>query len=131
MVQGKNQHYVSQFYFRQFSSDGKSVYMYNLKRNLCRSVKFKDQCSKNYFYSKNPKIEETFSHLEGLSAASLQKIIKSKSLFNLSSDELNHLKSHILFQDGRTKTSGDVATEMANCLFNVLKPDILKKLRVW
>ena len=122
----KNQHYVPQSYFRLFSNDGKRICLYNLKRRSLLEVSIKHQCSKNYFYSKNTVVEDSFSQLERLSQKTLRKIITQKNLSDLSSDELNHLKSYILFQYGRTKSSGDSVTELANDLFGCLKPDILK-----
>jgi len=125
----KNQHYVPQSYFRLFSNDGKSICLYNLKRRKLLEVSIKHQCSKNYFYSKSTSIEDTFSQLESLSQKTLRKIIAEKKLYNLSSDELNHLKSHILFQYGRTKSSGDSVTETANAILDWLKPHILENAK--
>ena len=112
-----------------FSDGGKRICLYNLKRRDLLEVSIKHQCSENYFYSKNTAVEDTFSRLEGSSQTILRKIIVEKNLYKLSLDELNHLKSYILFQHGRTKNSGDSVTELANNLFNRLKPDILKDVK--
>ena len=40
----------------------------------------------------------------------------------MSKDEIEHLKSHILFQHGRTKFAYDRENDMANYMFDLLKP---------
>jgi len=125
MPQNKNQHYVPKFYFKQFSKNGRSICTYCIPKNLpIEHAPINSQCSKDYFYNKNTKIEETFSMLEGLMKTKLKSIIENKSLNFLSKEEIEHLKSHILFQYGRTKSAKEKENEMANYLFDLFKPKI-------
>ena len=126
MVENKNQHYVPQYYFKQFSSDKKSIYMYNIRSGLCKSVNFKEQCSENYFYSKNSNVERMFSQIENLCSTLLMKIIATESIDTLSSQEMKDLKSYIIFQYGRTKVSADKANETATRFLDIMKPNIVE-----
>jgi len=129
MPSKKNQHYVPQSYFRLFSDDGRRIYLYNLERKKLIEGNIKHLCSEKYFYSKNTSVEDALSQLEDLGQKTLRKIIDDKKLSGLSQDELNHLKSYILFQYGRTKSSGDSATELANDILDCIKPDILREAK--
>jgi hypothetical protein len=126
MVESKKLHYIPQYYFKLFSLDGKTIFLYNLKKDVCRKVGIYDVCAEDYFYSRNPIVEKIFSELEGSSAILLRKIIELESLVALSNIDLNNLKFYILFQYGRTKASAILATEMANIIFDMKKPEILK-----
>jgi len=130
MPQYKNQHYVPKFYFRLFSKNQNTICTFNISNErFIEHATIRGQCSKNYFYSKNTEIESTFSHLEGLSNAKLRKIIEVKNLDCLTEEEKEHLKSHILFQHGRTKHAHDRENDMANYFFNFLKPAMYEKAK--
>ena len=75
MPEYKNQHYVPQFQFRQFSNDGKGIFIYNLKTKQKIWGSIKNQCSEDYFYSKNGKVETIFSELESMTLEILKKIM--------------------------------------------------------
>jgi len=125
MVKNKNQHYVPASYFRLFSINKKTICTFNIPNNsFIEHATIKGQCSKDYFYSKNTKIEETFSWLEGLANQKIRLIIQNKSLNFLSNEEIEHLKSHILFQHGRTKHAKDKENDMANYILDLFKPKI-------
>lgn len=57
MAHNKNQHFVPQFYFRLFSIDKKRIEIFNKTKGVHKTGSIKGQCSSNYFYSKNLKIE--------------------------------------------------------------------------
>lgn len=121
----KNQHYVPKFYFRLFSNNGVTICTYNLLNNIfIEHATINGQCSKSYFYSKKTEIEKTFSWLESLANRKIKSIIENKSLNQLTEEEKFHLKSHILFQYGRTKSIKDKEEDIANHLFDLLKPKI-------
>lgn len=129
MPQNKNQHYVPRFYFRNFSKDRKKICIFNLPRELfVKDANIEGQCSKNYFYSKNTNIEKTFSWLEGLASEKIIKLIRNKTFNCFSREEVEHLKSHILFQHGRTKIAYDRENEMINHYFDLLKPQMYAEI---
>lgn len=118
--QGKRQHYVPIFYLKFFSSDGKTIYMYNIKDDICKRVAFKDICVEKYFYP-DPSFEPLFSQLEGSSSFFLGRIIDEESLNGFSQMELIELYFQILFQYGRTKSIKDFSIEFSNTLFDIYK----------
>lgn len=130
MPNNKNQHYVPKFYFRSFSKDGKTICTLNLDREkFIENSTIRGQCSKPYFYSKNLEIENIFSVLESIAKKKIDKIIENKSLKGLSKEQIHHLKSHLLFQHGRTKYAYDNENEMANYVFDLYKPLLYQKMR--
>jgi hypothetical protein len=124
MAKSKNQHFVPQFYFKKFSKDKKTICLFNLKnKKFIQSATIRGQCSKDYFYSKDTKIETEFSYLEGLGNNLISEVIKNKNLSCLNSEQRQNLKSHLLFQHGRTEYARESEEETANALFDMLKPN--------
>ena len=76
----KNQHYVPQFYFRLFSTDGKMIEVYNLKRSAGFTSPIRHVCSKPYYYSKNAEMEKTLTQLENRQADAVRSVISNKTL---------------------------------------------------
>jgi hypothetical protein len=105
MAEHKKQHYVPQFYLRNFSQDDVHLLCFNLKRNKSFYVKVKNVCQGKYFYSQNTENEEVFSRLESKFALSIKKILDNEDITSLSSDEAMLLLTFISFQQERTKES--------------------------
>lgn len=127
MVQGKNQHFVPQFYFKKFSKDGKTICLFNIKSGkFVQFATIKGQCSRDYFYSKNTQIETIFSYLEGLGNNLISEIINNRTLSCLTQEQKQNLKSHLLFQHGRTEYARESEEETANFLFDLLKPNFVQ-----
>ena len=58
----KFQHYVPQFYLKNFSSNNKSVGIYNFNVNkYISNASIKDNFGKNYFYGDDKRIEMALS----------------------------------------------------------------------
>ena len=76
----KNQHYVPQFYFRLFSTDGKMIEVYNLKRSAGFTSPIRHVCSKPYYYSKNAEMEKILAQLENRQADVIRSVISNKTL---------------------------------------------------
>lgn len=131
MVHGKNQHFVPQFYFRNFSSDGTTICLFNLKnKRFIYNANIKGQCSDDYFYSRDTSIETVFSSLEGSTREIISKIIEKESLSEVNEEQKQHLKSNILLQHGRTQYARESEEEMANALLNYIVPQELKGARI-
>lgn len=127
MAQGKNQHFVPQFYFKKFSKYGNNICLFNLNNNkFVNLASIKGQCSKNYFYSKDKMVETEFSKLESGGNGLISRIIKNQNISCLNKEEKQNLKDYILFQHGRTKYARDAEEETANAMFDMLKPDFLR-----
>lgn len=67
MADKKNQHFIPQFYLRNFSLNGNKkevgTYLIN-KSQFIDAVPIKNQCSKPYFYGKDGIVENFFSNFE-------------------------------------------------------------------
>jgi len=118
MAEKKNQHFVPQYYFRNFSIDKKSINII-LKGNgkTIQNAPIKGQCSKNNFYG-DIEIEDMFSKIEAQHSHILKKLIAIDSLhdfwsyyndFDIDNDNIQInpdilvLLQLILFQKNRTE----------------------------
>jgi hypothetical protein len=103
----KNNHFVPRSYLRRFcSGSDRQIALYNL--NSGRTVEaapIKSQCSRDYFYTKNPIFEENFNKIEGEQERLLSDIIASQSVPALWSSDRGLLSSGVMFQVGRTATT--------------------------
>ncbi|MCD4666559.1 DUF4238 domain-containing protein [archaeon] len=117
MATRKRQHYVPQFYLGYFSNKPKHIFMYNLKREMHKSVPIKGACSINYFYGKNLAIEDSLSKFEYFASSILRKIQVNENLTCLDEKELINLFNFILFQRGRTEVSQKKMIESADFLY--------------
>lgn len=82
MPENKNQHFVSEFYLRNFSYDGTNVCVHILSTDTkVSSASVKDQASKSYLYWKWGQLELFFSSLEWKSCSLIQNILYGSSLF--------------------------------------------------
>ncbi|QXA06294.1 DUF4238 domain-containing protein [Acinetobacter pittii] len=75
----KNQHFVPQCYLRSFSlqkdTKARSISLFNLRSHrLFENAPIKNQCSKDYFYGKDLKIEKALHEYEGSYSNLLQTI---------------------------------------------------------
>ena len=104
---------MPRFYLKGFSLNGKSINIWNLQRQLkIRSANLKNQCSKDYFYSKQLDVEEALGKIEGEMAKILKTVKNSRVLSPLGSPEHFIIVLFVLMQYGRTKYSADATNEM-------------------
>lgn len=80
----KNQHFVPQCYLRPFGNQNslraKCISLFNLKsQEFITDAPIKNQCSKDYFYGKDLKIERYLHKFEGTYSNLLQKILLQPS----------------------------------------------------
>jgi len=104
MNKKKNQHYVPQFYLKNFSNngEGKTVNLFNPKKGLfVKGAPIKNQSSKNYFYGRDGKVEEGLSQIENVLAPRIAEFTHSNLLPKKFSEEyfsiliLNDLRNPI------------------------------------
>lgn len=77
----KKHHYISQFFLKNFSSDGKSLWVFDRYKKEYRFQSIKEIAHENKFYSYTSKdgeenLESVLSQVEGIAKPILQKIIK-------------------------------------------------------
>lgn len=129
MPQKKNQHYVPQFYMRNFSDDGKMIGVYLLKdKRYIPKAPIKNQASKDYMYSKDPTMENALSDLEGLADETIKKII-SKPKEKLEGKDKEILLVFTLLQFGRTIAQTEKLQDLTdNACKQRLKAEINQKI---
>jgi hypothetical protein len=92
MADNKKQHYIPQFYLREFSQDGSNLFVYNLKNKKDYKCKIRNLCQNNYFYGRDLKLEALFSKIEFEQASILKKINAEQNLNFLTGDTYYHLR---------------------------------------
>jgi hypothetical protein len=103
MADNKKQHYVPQFYLRNFSNDGKQIFVYHLASQTYTLSPIASTCQEKYFYDIDPEFEKMLNQLETRQAPVIKKIIELQNLETLSADELYDLMAFLVIQDTRTK----------------------------
>jgi Protein of unknown function (DUF4238) len=112
----KNNHFVPRSYLVRFrSASDKQVGLYNLKSGLIvETAPIKSQCSRDYFYTKNPIFESQFAKIEGLHKQLLKKIVDEAYVPQLETPDHHTLLALIMFQAGRTATTAAHQDHLAN-----------------
>ncbi len=107
----KKQHYVPQFYLKNFAIHKKSgeysIRCYNKELDTLYNSNITQEAMERYFYEKNdpPEIENYFSHLEGLHATIYQKIINDQSIEHLTLYDKLMMCHYIIIQNERTRSA--------------------------
>ena len=101
----KNNHFVPQSYLKRFKSVSEmQVGLFNLKSGLIvETAPIKSQCSRDYFYTKNPVFEQMFGDLEGQHKRLVTRILEEDYVPGPLSNDHHSLLSMIMFQAGRTE----------------------------
>jgi len=118
----ENNHFVPRSYLVRFSSSSdKQVGLYNLKSGLIiEAAPIKSQCSRDYFYTKNPIFENEFAKIEGLHKQLLKKIVDEAYVPQLETPDHHTLLALIMFQAGRTATTAAHQDHLADQFGKVL-----------
>lgn len=109
----KNQHFVPRCYLRPFTigETHAAINLYNLERKkLILMAPVKNQCSRDYFYGQDEKLECAIQLVESGYGAVLRKILNSSKIL-LESDK-TVLRIFWLFQYLRTEAAAVRAVEM-------------------
>ena len=122
LSKGKNQHFVPRHYLRRFSFDGgKRIRLFNLASNRCvANAPLKTQCSADYFYSKDPRIESQICELEGAAESHFSEIYDSRDIAPAKHDDLLII---LLMMKGRTRQSA----ESINLMYEAVAKEIFRK----
>jgi hypothetical protein len=113
---GKNNHFVPRRYLKRFRSvSDRQVALYHLKsRRIVETAAIGDQCYRNYFYTKNPAFETTFTTLENSHEGLYERMIAEEFAPIPETPDRHTLSAAVLFQEGRTVTTVDRATHLAS-----------------
>lgn len=115
MTKTKNQHYVPQFYLRNFSTNSKSINLYNLSvERIVLGDSIKNQCSEDYFYGKTIPIEKAFGEIETSSGLLIKKIINDNYIPSPKTQDHSILQIFIVTLHSRTKYKAEEINEMVD-----------------
>jgi hypothetical protein len=115
MPEKKNQHFVPRFYLKKFSlqSQEERIGVFNIPSlKFIKSANLYEQASKNYFYGRDLKIENTLQNLETESAKIINFIIDKQSLPQVDSRDHQMLLMFIIALLGRTVYAADKINEV-------------------
>jgi hypothetical protein len=115
MSQNKKHHYVPRFYMKRFSSNGRSINIWNIpKQRIILSANLKNQCYKNYFYGKILEVEKALGDIEGITAEIFYRIDSLETPPLPQSPYYFTLILYVLMQYGRTVYAADMVDDMSD-----------------
>lgn len=120
MANNKNQHFVPRCYLRPFTqgAEGLAISLFNLERKkLISNAPVKNQCSKDYFYGADEKLENAIQILESDYSRSLRNLIQENR--SLSEENKTVFRIFWLFQHLRTEAAAMSAVQMAETTSNI------------
>lgn len=114
MAEKKNHHYVPQCYQRLFSNDGKSIGVYNIRKNISTNKSsIKNTMSRDYFYSKDIQIEDALADIERLCMLVFHKLIENNN-YKLHEVERLNVLVYVMTQLGRTVSMSEHLAKNVN-----------------
>jgi hypothetical protein len=125
-----NDHYVPQFYFRNFSpdlpdgtsdrSEGGNIRLINLgRRKFVPTASIKGQCKKAGFHDYKPGLEAALGQLEGMAASAIRGVMEANAPPELRSPDHETLSTFIAIQRSRTISAAEDADKMADRMFKI------------
>ncbi|MDF3197001.1 DUF4238 domain-containing protein [Pseudomonas sp. 1928-m] len=114
MATNKNQHFVPRCHLRPFTLNSKNaaINAFNIDRQyLIRNAPVKNQCSRDYFYGKDEKLEKAIQFVESSYANALSQVIANHKTFNEGSKAV--FRIFWLLQHMRTEATAIQAVAMS------------------
>lgn len=115
MATNKNQHYVPRCHLRPFTlgSGDAAISVFNLDRKrLIPNAPVKNQCSKDYFYGTDERLEKAIQLIESGYGQALRELIQNSR--SLTEGSKTIIKTFWLFQHLRTEAAAVRAVQMAD-----------------
>ena len=123
MAEKKNQHFVPQFYLRNFSKDENSIGISFHIDTPNPSVNYKApisrQASHDYYYTSDTSIEDDFQLIETPASQIINRIISEPAIV-LNDDEIYLLKHFIYIQHIRTPMHAQMLEDTVNQMYHKL-----------
>lgn len=119
MTTNKNQHFVPRCYLRPFTLDekGLAISLINIDRKkLIVNAPVKNQCSRDYFYGTDVRLESAIQSIEASYSGALRDLMRDKT-FSHENQEI--FRIFWLFQHLRTEAAATRAVEMAEATRNM------------
>lgn len=107
MEKKKRQHYVPQFYLRNFVREDNKFTIFNIKsEKIIENAPYRKQCYEDYYYGNDEVWEEKLGAIESSAALVIAKI-NEQSNYYPDIEEIKILKKFILYQRYRTIRNKD------------------------
>lgn len=113
MATNKNQHFVPRCYLKQFANDSteRAINLYNIdKDRYIQGAPIKNQCSRDYFYGRNDRLEEAIQGIERMYGEIISKALSPG--YKLTDEHRFGLRIFWLFQYLRTEAASRRAVDM-------------------
>ena len=126
MAKKKKQHFVPQFYLKNYSfqNDSRSIGICALDSGrYIQRGNLRNQAYSDYFYGENAVLENAFALLEGSVSSILSQIISDRKIPPRESREYFHLLTFIISLSQRTRYAADAVNEMANQMLKIAYKD--------
>lgn len=120
MATNKNQHFVPRCYLRPFTIDGANaaINLYNIdRREFIPLAPVKNQCSRDYFYGQDERLEKAIKSVEDAYANVLREILRPGYI--LTDTHRTTLRIFWLFQYLRTEAAARQSVERATSMTEV------------
>lgn len=125
MADNKRQHFVPQFYLRNFSDDGLHIHAYNIRTKNTYNTQIRTSCQKDYFYGKNLEVEELLRDMETVQKKIIDEVIVSKKVDASLSEKYEVILSFLLMQKIRTlEAKNDSNLFLNHCFDLYIKPTL-------
>jgi hypothetical protein len=117
----KNHHFVPQLILRRFSADERTVSLHHFgsRRTIVDTAPISDQCSQDYFYGRDPALEDSFGFTEGKFSQLLQKL-ESCDFGELPLDDRIAVILFTHYQRNRTAAAADKVNNQNEALLKDL-----------
>lgn len=122
MAQYKSQHQVPRFYLKHFASDprGKSIGLFHVPTGMyVPNARIKNQACRDYFYGREPMVEQALALIEGFGSRLISEIIREQQLPH-DPDAWRFLIFYIVLQHERTVSAAEAADEAAGELAQIV-----------
>jgi hypothetical protein len=119
MPSNKKQHWLPQFYLRNFGN-GECVSLFNIRSGRhIDGAPVRGQCQKSYLHGKNKAVERRLGELETKAGATISKLIQPDPILNISLIEMLELFRFIAYQWARTPAAGAEAEEQMSRFYQM------------
>lgn len=119
MADSANQHYVPQFYFRGFSSNGRSICVLNRGDVTTIPIaSIKGQASKKYFYG-DAEAEKNLRQVDGAFSSVVKRFRECSTFDDFAAEDYYLLLQNIMFQRTRTMSARSRSKAMQDRLLQL------------
>ena len=128
MAANKKHHFVPRLYLKNFSSNDKTINIFNLSRDIViHEGKLKSQCYRDYLYGVDDGLEKALGIIEGEAAKLLRKIRRELKPLHCESVDYANFLTFVIFQRNRTLYAARAINEMLVAMaqkYILYQPDV-------